>query len=90
MQPTMSKQPQKKQEVKNENQRISFKEKYEFESLEQQMPALQKEKVALENKMSTGTLDFQELQKTSERISTIIKLLDEKETRWLELSEKIN
>lgn len=54
------------------------------------MPALQKEKVALENKMSTGTLDFQELQKTSERISTIIRLLDEKETRWLELSEKIN
>jgi len=86
----MSKQLQKKQEVKNGNQRISFKEKYEFESLEQEMPALQKEKVALENKMSTGTLDFLELQKTSERISTIIKLLDEKETRWLELSEKIN
>jgi ATP-binding cassette subfamily F protein uup len=90
VQPTMSKQPQKKQEIKNENQRISFKEKYEFESLEQQMPALQKEKVALENKMSTGTLGFQELQKTSERINTIIKLLDEKEMRWLELSEKIN
>jgi ATP-binding cassette subfamily F protein uup len=68
----------------------SFKEKHEFELLEQEMPALQKEKVALENKISTGTLNFQELQQTSERISTIIKLLDEKEMRWLELSERID
>jgi ATP-binding cassette subfamily F protein uup len=68
----------------------SFKEKHEFELLEQEMPALQKEKAALENKMSTGTLDFPELQQVSERLSTIIKLLDEKEMRWLELSEKID
>jgi len=80
----------KKPETKNGDKKISFKEKHEFELLEQEMPALQKEKVALENKMNSGTLDFKELQQTSERVSTIIKLLDEKETRWLELSERVN
>ena len=67
----------------------SFKEKFEFEKLEQEMPALQKEKVSLEEKMNSANIGFDELQKSSERINEIIKLLDEKEMRWLELSERI-
>ena len=69
--------------------RFSFKEKHEFEKLEQEMPALQKEKVSLEEKMNKGNLSYDELQKAAERINEIIKLLDEKEMRWLELSERI-
>ena len=53
------------------------------------MPALQKEKVNLEEKMNKGDLSYDELQKAAERINEIIKLLDEKEMRWLELSERI-
>jgi hypothetical protein len=33
-------------------------------------------------------MEFEKLQETSERISKIIVLLDKKETRWLELSER--
>jgi ATPase components of ABC transporters with duplicated ATPase domains len=66
----------------------SFKEKHEFELLEQEMPALQKEKIGLEEKMNSGTLEFGELQKVAQRIEVIHQLLDEKEMRWLELSEK--
>jgi ATP-binding cassette subfamily F protein uup len=68
---------------------LSFKEKHEFEKLEQEMPALQKEKISLEEKMNLGTMNFDELQKAAERINEIIKLLDEKEMRWLELSERM-
>ena len=75
--------------VKSDKPKISFKEKSEFEKLEQEMPALQKEKIMLEEKMNTGDITYDELQKTAECISAIIKLLDEKETRWLELSERI-
>jgi ATP-binding cassette subfamily F protein uup len=75
--------------IKSDKPKISFKEKNEFEKLEQEMPALQKEKIMLEEKMNTGDLTYDELQKNSERISAIIKLLDEKEMRWLELSERI-
>jgi ATP-binding cassette subfamily F protein uup len=57
--------------------------------LEQELPALQKEKVTLEEKMNLGNLGFDDLQKASERINKIIKVLDEKEMRWLELSERI-
>jgi len=76
-------------EDKGNKKPFSFKEKNEFEKLEQEMPALQKEKISLEGKMNTGNLPYEELQKAAERINGIIKLLDEKEMRWLELSERI-
>ena len=69
-------------------QKLSFKEKFELETLEKEMPALQKERETLETSMGEGNKGFAELQKASERISTIIKQLDEKEMRWLELSER--
>jgi len=71
------------------NKKLSFKEKYELETLEKEMPELQKEKGALEQTMSTP-LSYEALQKSADRISQIIRLLDEKEMRWLELSERGN
>ena len=71
------------------NQKLSFKEKRELELLEKEMPELQKEKAALEVKMNAGNPGFDELQKAAERIGIIVKLLDEKEMRWLELSERV-
>lgn len=71
-----------------DTQKLSFKEKRELELLEKEMPDLQKEKAALENKMNEGNLAFDDLQKAAERVGTIVQLLDEKEMRWLELSEK--
>ncbi len=67
--------------------KLSFKEKFELETIEKEMPELNKEKQLLEEKMS-GNLSYEELQQAAARISTIIQLLDEKELRWLELSEK--
>lgn len=68
--------------------KLSFKEKFELESLEKEMPVLQKEKESLEQQL-TNSADFNALQKASERISQIIQILDEKELRWLELQEKL-
>ena len=68
---------------------LSFKEKRELEQLEKEMPALQQEKARLESTMSEGKIGFEELQKAAERVSSIIALLDEKEMRWLELSERM-
>jgi ATP-binding cassette subfamily F protein uup len=69
-------------------QKLSFKEKRELELLEKEMPELQKEKATLETRMNEGNPAFDELQKAAERIGVIVQLLDEKEMRWLELSEK--
>jgi ATP-binding cassette subfamily F protein uup len=69
--------------------KASFKEKREFEILEKEMPALEAEKLAITEKMSTGNLGFEELQKLSDRMIAITQLLEEKELRWLELSEMV-
>lgn len=72
----------------NEKKQISFKEKHEFEILDKEIPNLELEKYTLEELLSSGTLAFDDLQKTAERITCIIKEMDEKESRWLQLSEK--
>jgi len=72
-----------------EKQKLSFKEKTEFDKLEKEIADLEKEKKLLEVKLNNGSMDFEKLQEASERISEIIVLLDQKELRWLELSERI-
>ena len=79
---------EKRPQATEVQKKLSFKEKSELETLEKEMPALQKEKKLLEDKMS-GNLPYDELQKAADRISAIIAALDEKEMRWLELSERV-
>lgn len=67
--------------------RLTFKERKEFEQLEADIAALEAEKSGIETELSSGTLATDVLMAKSERIGEIIKILDEKETRWLELSE---
>jgi ATP-binding cassette subfamily F protein uup len=64
-----------------------FKEKREFELLEKEIADLNAEKEAITKKLGTGDLAFDELQRLSARIGEIAGLLDQKEMRWLELSE---
>jgi len=66
---------------------LSYKEKREFEILEQDMARLTREKLEITEKLNNGSTSFDELQKLSVRIGEIGQLLDDKELRWLELSE---
>lgn len=70
-----------------EKKRLSFKEKREFETLEKEIAALNREKEEITSKLSNGDTPFDELQRLSERIGVVTGLIDEKEMRWLELSE---
>ncbi|MBR5860090.1 MAG: ABC-F family ATP-binding cassette domain-containing protein [Bacteroidaceae bacterium] len=77
-----------KQSYRTETKRkLTFKERKEYESLEEEIMALEEEKASIEQAMSTGTLDNDTLLKHSMRIQTVIELVDEKSMRWLELSE---
>jgi len=67
--------------------KLSFKEKREFEKLEEEIAGLEQEKEELEKEISSGSLKSDDLIAKSNRVGEIIKLLDEKENRWLELSE---
>lgn len=81
--------PNEKPGTNQQKQKLSFKEKFEFEQLEKELPQLQEEKRTLEEKMNGGSMNYEDLQLAAERISTLVQLIDEKEMRWLELSEKI-
>lgn len=66
---------------------LSFKEKREFELLDKQIADLAREKEIITEKLNNGNTPFAELQQLSVRIGEVTALLDEKELRWLELSE---
>lgn len=68
-------------------QKLSFKEKFELEQLEKDMPALEKEKAELNEKINAGAAPYEELNKMITRLTEVTHLLEEKELRWLELSE---
>jgi len=70
-----------------QKRQLTYKEKREFESLGKEIAALTKEKEIITEKLHNGTTPFEELQLISQRIGEVTRLLDEKELRWLELSE---
>ncbi len=76
--------PKQKSTVKT---KLSFKEKREFEHLEQEIEKLEKEKQQLEKEISSGELESEDLIEKSNKVGEIIKLLEIKSDRWLELSE---
>jgi len=65
----------------------SFKEKREFEQLEKEIASLDAEKTTVTQKMMDSTISYDEMQRVSHRITQITQMLEEKELRWLELSE---
>ena len=56
--------------------------------LSNEIENLEAEKKLIETEMSGGVLTTDELILKSQRHGEIVKILDEKELRWLELSEK--
>ena len=77
-----------KASYRNDTRRkLTYKEKTEFEQLERDIEALTAEKAAAETALSSGTLSVDEITRLSERFQAISAELDEKEMRWLELSE---
>ncbi len=67
--------------------KLSYKETRELEALEAELPRLESEKSELESRLSSGVLSHEELTETSGRIGELMRIIEEKEMRWLELSE---
>lgn len=83
-----SKEKTVKKDYHNETRRrMSFKEKREFEMLEKEIEALNSEKEKIETALSSGTISVDEITEMSKRLPILNEELDEKEMRWLELSE---
>ncbi|MDR2562898.1 MAG: ABC-F family ATP-binding cassette domain-containing protein [Prevotellaceae bacterium] len=66
--------------------KLSFKEQRELETLEKEISELENEKTLLANLMNSENLLHEELVRNSTRMAEVMKQIDLKSERWLELS----
>ena len=71
----------------SDKRRMTYKERQEYAKLEQEIAQLEAERKLLEEQLCSGTLSVDELTEKSKRLPVLKEDLDEKEMRWLELSE---
>lgn len=84
------KQEQRKEQesrVEKQKTKLSYKEKREFEQLEKDIEQLETEKKTIEDKLSSANISVDEITTLSKRLPIVTNELDEKTSRWLELSE---
>lgn len=67
--------------------RMTYKERMEFQQTEKDIAALTAEKESIEQELSSGSISVERITELSKRLPTLTQELDEKELRWLELSE---
>ena len=81
-------QPDSKQKERRAERprKLSFKERKELESLTEEIDRLTEEKKSIEAMFASGT-PLEDADGVSRRYNELTELLDEKELRWLELSE---
>lgn len=78
---------EKREFVGEQRRKKTYKEKCEFERLEKEIDALEEEQKTIEEALCSGTLSIDELTEKSKRLPLVKDELEEKEMRWLELSE---
>jgi len=79
----------KTQSKKNKEKSVSYKEKMEYKQIEQEISNLEAEKESIEQEVSSGKLSNEELVEKSNKIGELMKKIDQKTERWMELSEKM-
>ena len=73
----------------SEKKKLTYKEQKELEALDDEIPALENERSAIEEAIGSGALSLGELNEKSVRIGELIRDIDEKTLRWIELNEQM-
>ncbi len=87
-QPKVLEKPQKPAQAESQKKKLSYNEKREMEQLESEIAEMEERKTLLEKLLHSGKLEHEELYQKSEELMQLKSVLDEKEIRWLELSER--
>ena len=79
-----------KENVSSKSNKVSFKEKKEYELLEAKIPKMEMEKEEVETILANSPpQDFREISKLSERLAQLNQEIDKSTERWLELAERL-
>ncbi len=79
---------EKKVVEKGVTEKMTYKEKLEFDTIQKSIPGLEKQKEGLMEKLNDSNLTYDVITKISEELATVNHALENAEIRWLELSEK--
>jgi ATP-binding cassette subfamily F protein uup len=77
----------KKTATAAQKKKLSYKEKQEYESLEKEIEELEGHKQSIIDRMNYGTENHEELLSWAKETERLTALIEQKEMRWLELSE---
>ena len=67
--------------------KLSFKEKFELDTIEKELPQLQERRSSLEKQLSENDSDYESILTITQELSELNRKIDDMEFRWLELSE---
>jgi ABC transport system ATP-binding/permease protein len=80
---------QKKVETEvKKTSKLTYAERIELEKLEKELAKLEEERQELMNNLNDGSLTSEQMVEISNQVGNISETIEEKEMRWLELSEK--
>jgi len=81
--------PAEKQQKTNANNKLTYKERQEWDQLEERMAGLESQKEETESLLAQTT-DHPTLMALSEQLQRVQQALEDAEMRWLELSERLD
>jgi ATP-binding cassette subfamily F protein uup len=70
-----------------EKRKLSFKEKQEYEQIENDLEKLEAEKEKITEELSQGTKSNQEIYELGIKLGKIVEEIEQKTERWMELAE---
>ncbi|MBT4704124.1 MAG: ABC-F family ATP-binding cassette domain-containing protein [Flavobacteriales bacterium] len=79
---------QKVQSSSSDKAKLGFKEKYELEQLDKEVPLLEEQVASLQAKLGESSLSYEEIQDASEKLGLLTGELEEKMYRWMVLDER--
>ncbi len=79
---------EKKTPVKKESNKLTFKERKDFQKLEKEIQNLETEQRLILEELNQGNLKAAQLQEKSERYGILNELIEEKTLIWLEMAER--
>ena len=68
---------------------LSYLEKREFGKLEKEIASLERKKLSIENQFNNDEIEADKINESSLQLQEVIKEIEQKEERWLELSMKM-
>ncbi len=81
--------PKQENKPTEEKKKLSFKEKLEYDTIEEELEKLEEEKDAFTAVLSSSTANSEELTQAGIKLKEIVEAIEAKTNRWLDLADRV-